>query len=122
METRYLADAVRYATMSTTELRASYLITSLFTPGEIRLVYCEADRAVVGSAVPGEAPLMLAAAAALRAEYFCQRRELGVLNIGGAGTVRVDGTTFALGPLDALYVGRGSREVIFTSADASPAG
>ena len=110
----------RYAmpTMSTTELRASYLITSLFAPGEIRLVYCEADRAVVGSAVPGKTPLTLAAADELRAEYFCQRRELGVLNIGGAGTVRVDGTTFALGPLDALYVGRGSREVFFTSADA----
>jgi 4-deoxy-L-threo-5-hexosulose-uronate ketol-isomerase len=117
METRYLADAVRYATMSTTELRESYLITSLFQPREIRLVYCEADRAVIGSAVPCEAPLPLAAADELRAEYFCQRRELGVLNIGGAGTVRVDGATFAVAPLDGLYVGQGSREVVFASAD-----
>jgi 4-deoxy-L-threo-5-hexosulose-uronate ketol-isomerase len=122
METRYLADGVRYATMSTAELRDTFLITSLFAPGEIRLTYCEADRAVIGSAVPSKGPLTLAAADELRAAYFCQRRELGVLNIGGAGTVRVDGTAYGLAPLDALYIGRGSKEIAFESADpASPA-
>jgi 4-deoxy-L-threo-5-hexosulose-uronate ketol-isomerase len=117
METRYLADGVRYATMRTTELRDTFLVTSLFAPGELRLLYCEADRAVMGSAVPQTTPLSLAAAAELRAEYFCQRRELGVLNIGGPGTVRVDGTSFALECLDGLYVARGSREVSFSSDD-----
>jgi 4-deoxy-L-threo-5-hexosulose-uronate ketol-isomerase len=108
--------------MSTAELRDAFLITSLFAPGEIRLVYCEADRAVIGSAVPSTGSLTLASAPELRADAFCQRRELGILNIGGAGTVRVDGTPYALTPLDALYVGRGSKAVEFESADpASPA-
>lgn len=122
METRYLADGVRYASMSTAELRDTFLITSLFAPGEIRLVYCEADRAVIGSAVPSTGPLTLSSAPELRADAFCQRRELGILNIGGAGTVRVDGAPYALAPLDALYVGRGSQAVVFESADqTSPA-
>ncbi len=115
METRYLADSVRYATMGTAELRETFLVTSLFAAGDIRLVYCEADRAVVGSAVPEGEPLTLATADELRAAFFCQRREMGILNIGGAGTVRVDGELHTLQPLDGLYVGRGSREVIFAS-------
>jgi 4-deoxy-L-threo-5-hexosulose-uronate ketol-isomerase len=118
METRYLADGVRYATMNAAELRETFLVTSLFAPGETRLVYCEADRALIGSAVPLGQPLGLAAAGELRAAFFCQRRELGILNIGGAGTVQVDGAPYALAPLDAMYVGRGSREVVFTSQDA----
>jgi 4-deoxy-L-threo-5-hexosulose-uronate ketol-isomerase len=122
METRYLADGVRYSRMNSAELRESFLISSLFEAGALRLVSCEADRAVVGSAVPLAAPLPLSAAGELRAEYFCQRRELGVLNIGGAGSVRVDGAAFALEPRDCLYVGRGSREVLFSSVDpAHPA-
>jgi 4-deoxy-L-threo-5-hexosulose-uronate ketol-isomerase len=117
METRYLADGVRYARMTSAELRDTFLVTSLFARGELRLLYCDSDRAVIGSAVPLGAPLALAAADELRADYFCQRRVLGVLNIGGGGSVRVDGTTYPLEPLDVLYVGRGSREVTFASAD-----
>jgi 4-deoxy-L-threo-5-hexosulose-uronate ketol-isomerase len=117
MENRYLADAVRYATMNAHELRDAFLVTSLFGPGDIRLLYCEADRAVIGSAVPLVQPLSLSSAEELRAAFFCQRRELGVLNIGAAGSVRVDGNTFGLAPLDGLYVGRGSREVVFSSDD-----
>lgn len=115
METRYVADGVHYAHMSAEELRKSFLITSLFAPGEIRLIYCEVDRVVVGSAVPGEKALRLAAAEELRAAFFCERRELGVLNVGGAGKVDVDGMTFPLVNRDVLYVGRGSREVVFAS-------
>jgi 4-deoxy-L-threo-5-hexosulose-uronate ketol-isomerase len=118
MDTRYLADGVRYAAMTAAELRDTFLVTTLFAPGETRLVYCEPDRAVIGSAVPLGQPLTLSAADELRAAFFCQRRELGVLNIGGAGSVRVDGATHAMGPLDGLYVGRGSREVFLASDDA----
>jgi 4-deoxy-L-threo-5-hexosulose-uronate ketol-isomerase len=117
METRYLADGVRYSRMNSAELRESFLITSLFEAGALRLVYCETDRAVVGSVVPLAAPLSLSAAGELRADYFCQRRELGVLNIGGTGSVRVDGATFTLETHDCLYIGRGSREVQFSSSD-----
>jgi 4-deoxy-L-threo-5-hexosulose-uronate ketol-isomerase len=118
METRYLADGVRYVTMSAAELRDTFLVTSLFAAGETRLVYCEADRAVIGSAVPLAQPLTLSAAEELRAAFFCQRRELGILNIGGGGTVRVDGATYGVATLDALYVGRGSREIALASDDA----
>jgi 4-deoxy-L-threo-5-hexosulose-uronate ketol-isomerase len=104
--------------MSAAELRDTFLVTSLFVPGETRLVYCESDRAVIGSAAPLGQPVALSAADELRAAFFCQRRELGILNIGGAGMVRVDGAEFALAPLDGLYVGRGSREVVFVSDDA----
>ncbi len=118
METRYVADGVRYATMKAAELRDTFLLTSLFAPGEVSLVYCEVERAVVGSVVPVRQPLALSTADELRAAFFCQRREMGILNVGGAGTVRVDGASSALAPLDAMYVGRGSREIVFSSDDA----
>jgi 4-deoxy-L-threo-5-hexosulose-uronate ketol-isomerase len=93
-------------------------VDSLFKPGELGLVYSDADRAVFGSAVPTGAALGLAAEAELRAAYFCERRELGILNIGGDGVVTADGRPYPLAKLDCLYVGRGTREVSFTSAAA----
>jgi len=117
MNVLQMADPVRYRTMTTEELRKTFLIESLFTRGEIDTVYLDVDRTIVGSAVPMLAPLTLAAAAELRAAYFLERRELGVLNIGGPGSVTVDGITFDMEKLDCLYVGRGSRDVAFTSAD-----
>jgi len=112
-----LADPVRFCRMTTREVRESLLVETLFRPGAVDMVYADADRAIVGSAVPGGAPLALEAADALRADFFCQRRELGVLNIGQPGTVTVDGRTHAMGSLDCLYIGRGSRDVRFSSGD-----
>jgi 4-deoxy-L-threo-5-hexosulose-uronate ketol-isomerase len=116
---RYLPDAVTTRTLDTTALRQHFLIQGLFTPGTITFEVLELDRAVVGGAVPKEAALALTAPAALRADYFCERRELGVLNIGGAGSVEVDGAVHHLGAHDALYVGRGAKDVQFRSADAA---
>lgn len=113
-----VADAVRYPRMTTEELRAAFLIDKLFQPGEIDLVYIDLDRTVVGSAVPLQQPLTLRTDPDLRADYFTERRELGVLNIGGSGTVRVGGATYELGNRDALYVGRGNEHVSFSSVDA----
>jgi 4-deoxy-L-threo-5-hexosulose-uronate ketol-isomerase len=114
----YSADSVRYQRMTTDELRASYLV-KLFTPGAVEMAYSDCDRAVLGSAVPSAGPLTLSSADELRAEFFCERRELGVLNIGGAGRVTVDGAAYEMDHLDGLYVSRGSREIVFESADAS---
>lgn len=114
-----MADSIRYRTMTTKELRETFLISDLFVPGQIALTYVDLDRTVIGSAVPTVEPLTLSADSALRAEYFTERRELGILNIGGAGKITVDGTTYELQRLDALYVGRGNKEVIFSSADAA---
>ena len=79
----------------------------MFKPGEIEFAYVDLDRTVIGSAVPTTRRLKLETQPELRAEYFLERRELGVLNVGGAGSVTVDGKTFELDKLDCLYVGRG---------------
>ena len=118
MKILQLADQQRYRTMTTTELRATFLIEDLFQRGRIDFVYVDLDRAVVGSAVPLSEDLMLGTYPALRSEYFAERRELGVFNIGSAGTVTVDGRRYELGRRDALYIGRGSKEIVFASDDA----
>ena len=119
MELRYSPDPVRFCRMTTQETRDSFLIESLFTPDAIEMVYVDVDRVIVGSAVPVQKPLSLTSADELRADYFCQRRELGVLNIGGSGSVIVDGQSYVMANLDCLYVGRGSKEIAFTSDDAA---
>lgn len=119
MQIRFSPNLNDYQKLNTDELRAAFLIESLFTAGKVELVYTDADRAIVGSAVPTRSPLPLAADSELRAAYFCERRELGILNIGGTGTVEVDGKPFETAKLDCLYVGRGSRKVSFSSRDPS---
>ncbi len=114
-----VADAVRYPRMTTEELRAAFLVDRLFQPGQIDLAYVDLDRTVIGSAVPLEHPLALQTDPDLRADYFTERRELGILNIGAAGAVKVDGATYQLGNLDALYVGRGNKHIVFSSVDGS---
>ena len=122
MNVRYTADPVRFARMSTEEIRESFLVDTLFAADTISMVYSDADRAIVGSAVPATRPLTLESAPELRSETFCARRELGILNIGGPGTVTVDGVEHALAGRDALYVGRGSRAITFASdAAGTPA-
>ncbi len=117
MQVRYSPDPVRFCRMTTQETRDSFLIESLFAPESIEMVYVDVDRAIVGSAVPVNQPLSLTSADELRADYFCQRRELGVLNIGGAGKVTVDGQLYTMANQDCLYIGRGSKEITFDSND-----
>jgi 4-deoxy-L-threo-5-hexosulose-uronate ketol-isomerase len=112
-----MADAIRYRTMTTEELRETFLIADLFRPGQIGLTYIDLDRSVIGSAVPTSEPLFLPTDDALKASYFTERRELGILNIGGAGAVKVNSVPFELKKLDALYVGRGNEEIVFSSSD-----
>lgn len=115
MQVRYAPDPVRFCRMTTDEVRENFLIETLFAPDSIEMVYSDVDRAIVGSAVPVTGALELTSADELRAEYFCQRRELGVLNIGQAGSVQVDGKTYAMAHLDCLYIGKGSRQIQFKS-------
>jgi len=114
-----MADAVRYGLMNTEELRETFLLEGFFEPGEIEFAYVDLDRTVIGSAVPETQPLTLETEPELRSEYFLERRELGVLNVGGAGSVVVDGKSFEMDKLDCLYVGRGSRAVTFSSKNSS---
>jgi 4-deoxy-L-threo-5-hexosulose-uronate ketol-isomerase len=119
MKTVLMADRVRYERMSTAELRETFLLSELCAHGEIHLDYIDLDRAVVGFAAPLAAPIALPTYPELRAEFFTDRRELGVLNIGGTGTITVEGKAWELDNLDVLYVGRGNREVSFASKDAA---
>jgi 4-deoxy-L-threo-5-hexosulose-uronate ketol-isomerase len=117
-----MADPQRFPHMTTGELRSTFLIEELFAPGVVACAYVDLDRAVIGSAVPTAGPLALETYPELRSASFLERRELGVLNVGGSGTVTVDGAVFPMEKLDCVYVGRGAQEVLFASDDAaSPA-
>ena len=118
MKILQLADSVRFRTMTTRELRQSFLVTNLFQVGKISLVYIDLDRTIVGSAVPSDGPLQLLADDELKSSYFNQRRELGILNIGGAGHVTADSARYQLQRLDALYLGRGIEQIEFSSLNA----
>lgn len=115
----YLPDAERTKRMTTEELRDHFLVRNLFEPGTVTLRFIDLDRVVLGGVVPRDAALPLEAVDALGAACFAERREVGVLNIGGGGRVTVDGERFALQPLDGLYVGRGSKAIAFESDDAA---
>lgn len=118
MENRHLPSPRETSVLDTGELRASFLLDDLFASGEINLIYTDLDRAIVGSAIPTGGTLELPSDDALKAEFFCQRRELGVLNIGASGIVTVDGTAYPMGEHDCLYIGRGSKEIRFSSESA----
>lgn len=108
-----------YGRMPVRELHRQFVVSGLFLPGELTLRHWEVDRTVVGSAVPTTRKIWLEAPAGLKADYFNERRELGVVNIGGPGAVEVDGVRIALAHRDCLYVGRGCRRVVFSSARAA---
>lgn len=110
-----MADAQRFPRMTTAELRSTFLLQELATPGQISVAYVDLDRAVAGFAIPASDPLPLGTYPELRSDVFLERRELGVLNVGGTGSVTVDGERFEAGKLDCLYVGRGARSVVFAS-------
>ncbi|OHB48963.1 MAG: 5-dehydro-4-deoxy-D-glucuronate isomerase [Planctomycetes bacterium GWF2_41_51] len=118
METRYSADAIRFERMNTEEIRGAFLVRTLFTPDKIEMIYWFDDRAIIGSAVPVKAPLKLTAGEQIASGYFCERREIGVINIGGAGEIVVDGQRFTLGFKDLLYIPRGSKDIQFESASS----
>lgn len=118
MDVRYTVGQNEYKRMTTQELRETFLV-SLFEEGKLNLLYCEVERSIVGAAIPTAETLKLEAGAELAADYFCQRREVGVLNIGGDGVVVVDGQEYSMSELDGLYIGRGAQEVSFSSVNAS---
>ena len=118
----FTADRNSYRRMTTSELRETNLVDGMFVPGKVTLCYTDVDRAIVGSAVPLKVPLTLPVHKELASDFFAQRREIGVVNIGGSGRVRVDGETFAVDNRDSLYIGRGSKDIEFSSdSEASPA-
>lgn len=121
-ELRYAAHPSDAKSYDTTRLRNDFLIETIFTPDEINMVYSLYDRLIVGGINPVGETLKLEPADALRASYFTERREVGMINVGGPGTVSVDGTDYEIDFKEALYIGRGNKEILFNSKDpANPA-
>lgn len=116
MELRTAASPRDVKHYTTDRLREDFLVQNLFVKNEVKMVYSHIDRIIIGAAVPTKI-LSLDAGSELRAEYFLQRRELGVINIGGKGTIKIDGTEYALDYKDGMYIGMGSKDIEFLSED-----
>lgn len=118
MELRTAASPRDVKHYTTQRLREEFHIPQVFVGDEIKLVYSHIDRIITGSATPVTKELKLEAGAELRAEYFLQRRELGVINIGGDGVITVDGREYEVASRDGMYIGMGKKEISFASKDA----
>ena len=118
MELRTAASPRDVKHYTTERLREEFLIQNLFVPGEIKLVYSHIDRIITGAAGPVR-PLVLTAGDELRADYFLQRREMGVINIGGPGRIILDGKTYEVAFKEGMYIGMGAKDITFESVDAT---
>ncbi|WP_289129795.1 5-dehydro-4-deoxy-D-glucuronate isomerase [uncultured Clostridium sp.] len=116
MELRTAASPRDVKNYTTERLREEFLVQDLFVKNEVKMVYSHIDRIIIGAAVPIKT-LSLNVGSELRAEYFLQRRELGVINIGGKGTIKVDGNEYTLDYKDGIYIGMGSKDIEFLSED-----
>jgi 4-deoxy-L-threo-5-hexosulose-uronate ketol-isomerase len=122
MEERFQNHPAEVSRMNTEELRQAFSITSLMQPGKIRLVYSHFDRMVIGGVIPQKEEIKLENDDHLKSEYFLERREMGIINIGEEGIVKADGIQFTVGKLDCVYLGKGTKEVSFISkTDEEPA-
>ena len=117
-----MPDLVRSEQMNSADLRKHFLLADMFAPGGSHFTYVDQDRSLAGSIVPTDKPISLPNDAILKAEFLTERREAAVMNIGAPGSITVDGKSFTMDHRDALYIGRGSRDVQFSSRDGqSPA-
>ncbi|RYZ23795.1 MAG: 5-dehydro-4-deoxy-D-glucuronate isomerase, partial [Sphingobacteriales bacterium] len=122
MEIRYQESPKETRTMDTEELREHFLVDRLMQDDTVQLIYSHYDRVIIGGAKPVTKELTLDNDPELRADYFLERREIGIINVGGNGIVSVGGERYELSKLDTLYAGKGVKDVRFGSADAtSPA-
>jgi len=117
MEIRHAIHPDQAVYLDTDELREHFLIQDLFMPGGVKMVYTTYDRLIVGGICPLKEMKLEADPATIGAGYLLERREMGVINIGGSGTVAVDGKRFELADKEGLYIGMGARDVAFASTD-----
>ncbi|MFH4967531.1 5-dehydro-4-deoxy-D-glucuronate isomerase [Gaetbulibacter sp. M240] len=115
-DTRYASNPEAVKHYDTTQLRTEFLIDNLMQEDKIVFTYSHYDRYIAGSAVPLNS-LTLESIDPLKSDYFLERRELGIINVGGSGSVVVNGDVYSMGFKDALYIGKGNKEVVFISND-----
>lgn len=119
MEIRFQNSPAEVKTMDTQALRDNFLIPELMKPDLITLLYSHYDRVIIGGVKPVVKTILLPNEAELRADYFLQRREIGIINVGGNGTVVADGISYEVNKLDCLYIGKGVQNVSFASTDTN---
>lgn len=118
MEIRQPIHSAHAKQLDTAGLREQFLIEDLFQAGQINLTYSHIDRIIVGAAVPTETAIAFEGGKEIGVDFFLQRRELGVINIGEPGLVVVDGQTYEIGAREAIYVGMGAQDIRFESVSA----
>jgi 4-deoxy-L-threo-5-hexosulose-uronate ketol-isomerase len=117
MEIRFQHSPEETRQMDTVQLRTHFLVESLMQTGNIKLVYSHYDRMIIGGVVPSSGPISLPNEGELKADFFLERREMGIINVGGKGTVNADGTAYDIDKLECVYLGKGTKEVSFSSSD-----
>jgi 4-deoxy-L-threo-5-hexosulose-uronate ketol-isomerase len=119
MQIRFQNSPKETSQMNTQQLRENFLVQNLMQPGKIELVYSHYDRMIIGGAVPTDAAISLPNEDELKANFFLERREMGIINVGGKGTVTADGTVYETDKLECVYLGKGTKIVSFSSSDAA---
>ena len=118
-QTRYAVSPVETKGMDTKALRENFLIENLFEGDKINLVYSHFDRFMTGGVNPVKRKITLETIDPLKATFFLERREMGIINVGGEGEIEVNGESYSLQYKEALYIGKGNRSVVFSSKDAA---
>jgi 4-deoxy-L-threo-5-hexosulose-uronate ketol-isomerase len=119
MQIRFQNSPVETSKMTTEELRNNFLIQHLMKPGAIELVYTHYDRMIIGGVVPLKESIVLPNEGELKANFFLERRELGIINVGGVGIIHADGIAYDIDRLESVYLGKGTNTVSFSSVDAA---
>ena len=117
METRYTHSPEYISYYSTEQLRKEFLVEKVFEPGQISLTYTHNDRMIFGGVTPTEKELEITLDKELGVEYFLERRELGVINIGGPGFIEIEGKKEDMKKQDGYYIGKETKHVVFSSKD-----
>src|SRR5438094_614134 len=113
MQEYYSSSPTEVSKMSTRQLRESFLIQDLFTNDKVNFIYSHYDRMIVGGAAPATETISLTTYEPLKSSFFLERREMGIINVGGEGTIKADDAEFHLSKMDCVYLGRGTKEVSF---------
>jgi 4-deoxy-L-threo-5-hexosulose-uronate ketol-isomerase len=119
MQIRFQNSPEETSRMNTQQLRDNFLVQNLMQPGKIELVYTHYDRMIIGGAMPTSAAISLPNEDELKANFFLERREMGIINVGGKGTVMADGVAYEIDKLECVYLGKGTQVLSFSSISAN---